>query len=123
MPQENPITVSEAISRLGQLAIRGRGDLKLMVPFNPGFATLGPSPATPIVNFSSGFDWDNGRLFLNTVQPLGPAGEELIQLREQLHRAHEALALVQTLAKDKRLNAEEKLGDVKRILAKYRAGE
>jgi hypothetical protein len=60
----------------------------VLLPFDPGHATLGGTPAQPIVRASAGFDWDANRCLLGTPTRLGLTDPEL---RKQLSRQTNAI--------------------------------
>lgn len=87
LPEPTPVTVDAAWEALSALRADGRGDWILAVRYDPGRDTMGPLPAKPVTGLFNGFDWDDGKVLLTTATPLGPGGEELIRLREQLRKA------------------------------------
>ncbi|EDY2029981.1 hypothetical protein GTB64_004423 [Salmonella enterica] len=66
-----PLTVDQLVKGLTRVSeSRAREITRIAVPVECIHATLGPRPTVQIVDFSNGFDWDRGTLFLHPSQPL-----------------------------------------------------
>ncbi|EIP9221040.1 hypothetical protein LT875_002487 [Salmonella enterica] len=72
--------------------------VRVAIPVELPTATIGASPAVPVVNVSTGFDWDDGTLFIHPQQPLTPLSaddlEEIRKCRKEgqnwaMYKAHE----------------------------------
>ncbi len=101
------LTVNQVIEQLPRIA-KQHGDNILVVGYDPGRITLGGSPYTPVTGLSIGFDWNHGKVFLQTEKKLGLAGDELEQLRNQINTAHESLYHVRRILDDKQLSDTQK---------------
>lgn len=71
------MTVEQLYQALGAIVAAGRGGESVLIPYDPGFATLGGQPAVEIEQVSNGFDWDNGKHFLVPSKRLGTPDAEL----------------------------------------------
>lgn len=61
-----PLSSTALAAALGRAELRG---LEIFVPVvNPG--TVGGSPCAAVTEVFAGFDWDSGKCFLKTEQPL-----------------------------------------------------
>ena len=110
-PNDNGLTVDQAIAMLTSISQRGGGDTPLRLVYDPGQDTVGPTPSAPVTGLYNGIDWDKG-VMLSTTPKLGLAGPELAILREKVHQMGERLSWVRMQLNDKRLTDEQKLQEI-----------
>lgn len=89
-----PLTLSQALVRLQQIAARTRHDPLLGVPFDPGQVTVGPAPVRRVTLIGPGTDWDRQTLFLYPDQPLAAPTDDLARLRADLGAALETIGMI-----------------------------
>lgn len=85
------ITVNEAIEKLQAVANAGQGEHLLVVPYEPGRVVMGARAVQPVVHIGVGFDWDSGKVMLQTEEKLGPADERLKQIEARSTEVAETL--------------------------------
>jgi hypothetical protein len=88
------ITVEQAVERLSKIAERARGPLKLGVPYNPGFPTMGPSPVKRVISIHEGFDWNKGTVFLDLGERLFATGPDQEKLQQSIKTASDAIGWI-----------------------------
>jgi len=103
------LSVEMLMAALLDVVARGHGHLPVEVPYNPGVAHVGGTPAKGIRGVSLGFDWDHGRVFVHTTEPLG-ANDERFQA---LGKRADELAFKQYRARSILTNAA--LSDTERV--------
>ncbi|WP_227461632.1 hypothetical protein [Cupriavidus pauculus] len=87
--------LAEAIERLERIHAHDRRDSILVVPFNPGFVTVGGRPHKPVKSINPGFDWDSGKVFLELEGGVLMApSEDIEKLRGHVRRYTEALGRI-----------------------------
>lgn len=69
MSDEKALTVREAAGILQRLIDHGHADNTLVIHIQKS-GVMGPSPSVAIKGFSSGFDWDSGKVFARVSEPL-----------------------------------------------------
>ena len=87
-PAPQALTIDELRARLDAISAQGGGHLKVVLPFDPGHATMGGKPTQPITAAHVGFDWDAGKVLLDTPARLGVIDAEL---RKKLSRLENAV--------------------------------
>lgn len=110
------LTVDQLADLLTLPSGRQGGDWKVVVQRETRAAVIGGHPTIGITGASYGFDWDAGKLFLETEMPIQAAGEEFEKERRHLRELHEALGFLWLTMRDKRLDGPSKLRAVQRIL-------
>lgn len=59
--------VKDLIDRLQQMR---DPEAEVVIHIDPGYGTVGPSPTAPVIGVSGGFDWDSGKVFIDTKEKL-----------------------------------------------------
>lgn len=77
------LTVDQLRARLDEVSAAGHGDCPVLLPYDPGHATIGSRPTQPVTGLSVGFDWDNGKVMLDVPARVGVVD---IELRSRLDR-------------------------------------
>jgi hypothetical protein len=111
------LTVDAAIAALTRISNHRQGASLLVVGYQPGAATVGCTPATPVTCVSAGFDWDNGRVFMATGQPLGIAGPELVALKKTSADQAQTLFDVEAIMTNAKLTPARKLAAIALVMA------
>ncbi|RKP44766.1 hypothetical protein [Pararobbsia silviterrae] len=115
------MSVAEASERLAAIAARARArrETRLVVPFDPGFASVGGTPAKNVVSIHEGFDWDAGKVFIEVGTPrLFAPTDAQERLRKTLERAQNTIACI-GFALRSRASADGKLRIVKHHFDEY----
>jgi hypothetical protein len=115
---EDGMTVEQAVERLQVLASRSRRVQRLCVPYDPGFMTVGGTPAKLVRAIYPGIDWDASKMFVDLGERLKAPSDEQEKLRQELHRATNALGFV-ALALSSALPADAKLKAIKQTMDGY----
>lgn len=111
------ITVAQAQELLERIinSSPGAANFKLHVPFVNSVATIGGSPCVGVSQISAGFDWDMGKVFIHSHEPLGEPidlsksrSRELEGLRSELHW------WIPRIIENENLSAEQKLEQIKK---------
>jgi hypothetical protein len=88
------------------------------IRWDPGHATVGSHPAVTVTHVQMGFDWDQGRIFLGTSEPIGKISAPL---RRVLRGQENTLGRLHLAAnRDKEL-PEITLKKLRQILDHHRA--
>lgn len=79
---EPELTLDDLIEQATQHRQHLPGGTRIEIPWDPGYPSLGGRAAVGTRCLSAGFDWDQGRLFLQPLQPVGKVfNEQQLQLR------------------------------------------
>jgi hypothetical protein len=105
---------------LTRLPSRRPEEHRLVVPYDPGHSTVGGHPCVPVVAIHFGFDWDNGKVFIQPEKNLGIVGPDLEALRAQTHEVHETMAWIMMALRNKRLDPASKVRAIRSHLNEYR---
>lgn len=78
--------LSAALEALRQLSQQAPANATLRVcVFSPG--SIGPAPTCEITDISSGFDWDSGKILIDTEEPLTRLSpEDVADIRKSVSR-------------------------------------
>lgn len=78
--------LSVALEALRQLSQQAPANATLQVcVFSPG--SIGPAPTCEITDISSGFDWDSGKILIDTQEPLTRLSpEDVADIRKSVSR-------------------------------------
>lgn len=109
------LTVEQALHIMQRIAAM-RADSHLVVPFEPGHATVGGAPCVRVTQITSGFDWNAGKVFLATEKPLGICGADLARHRVRTDAAYEAITWIKMTLNDKRTNDDFKVREISRCV-------
>lgn len=84
--QDKPIalTVDQLRARLDEISASGHGDCPVLLPYDPGYATIGSRPTQPLTGLSVGFDWDHGKVHLDVPARVGVVDRELRSRADRL---------------------------------------
>lgn len=106
----NKMTVSELKNLLDQLIANGHGDDAVAIPYTPVQASMGSRAAVFVTNASVGFDWDNGRVFLQPSQEIGlPMAAILEHTKQTERKMGKILMLTRYLGRDTNIPLEEQI--------------
>lgn len=61
-------------------------EAEVVIHVDPGFGTVGPLPTVEVNGASSGFDWDSGKVFINTKEKLYTNIEEVSKEARKLQK-------------------------------------
>lgn len=78
-----PLSIVALMQGLQRLAeTRGERIKRIALPVERPVCSLGPTPSVAVVDYSLGFDWDSGTLFLTPEQALTPlTADELEEIK------------------------------------------
>lgn len=93
--QNTPLTVDELRNLLDNLSAAGHGNSQVVIPYNPGHATVGGRPTAAVTGGSNGIDWDNGKVFLHPSRELGAPTTDLL---EQVQKSQQQLGRILLLS-------------------------
>jgi hypothetical protein len=114
-PQEPGLTVDELCAQLTEISQAGGGTQKAYVPYKPGTPTIGPSAAMPVVKAATGFDWNRGRVFIQTAKILGDDDDSLERLRKKAQQLSNKHYLAQRVLKNDALTDSERVQALRKL--------
>jgi hypothetical protein len=92
------INASNFTTRLGHVLelwnSRERDSLEVVIPVKKLHATIGGTPNVSVISINSGFDWDNGKLFITPEKPVmlvedyDMASETIRKLQKEVGNLH-----------------------------------
>lgn len=99
MTDKTPITVADflrhyGITEIPERAGRRAGETKLVVRRHALGGGIGATPIFNVVGLYNGFDWDDGKLFLDLDFPVHAAGDEFERERAMSREMSETLGFI-----------------------------
>ena len=116
---KKPITVGEFMKRCeqrGRPAYRDYGETELVVRRHQLSGGMGGQPVFHVVGLYDGFDWDDGKLFLELDFPVQAADAEFERERSVSRELSETIGFLYLALTHKHATAEQKLDAVVRTL-------
>ena len=74
---QTPLTVNELRKHLDEIAQNGGGDCPVMLPYDPGYATLGSRAMLPLLAVDKGFDWEANKVLLRLSERVSAQDKKL----------------------------------------------
>lgn len=112
--------VEAALEQLHRLSAGAHAPLKLVLPYESGFAMAGARPFKPVIGFHAGFDWDYGKIFVDVGVQMRAPSVELDQEAATLARAVGALGEIGLVLRNTRLTNEQKLRSIDAKISGFR---
>ena len=113
------MTVKQVSEVFDQLKHDGRSAAKVYLVVDRGFPSIGSRHMTGITGIRVGFDWENGKIILETDEPLSVADEKLRELRRKVEVTNSALYGVRSILNKPELSDETKLAMLKKQIALF----
>ena len=118
MPKETSpaLTVDQLRERLDEISQAGGGASPVLLPYDPGHATIGGSPTRPLTGVNVGFDWDQGKVLLAIPERVGIIDAELRKRADRVDNALGRLLLaINRLDPDGNFSLEDQVNQLKEM--------
>lgn len=111
------MNVNQLIEFLVDLQARGHGENSVVLPVHTLSPTIGGRKSVGVHGGELGFDWDMGKVFLNTSEPLSLHETKMQQAyRKMEHRAGMLHVGLSRILKNPALSADDKINQLNQML-------
>lgn len=123
MTRKSPLTVRQLRDKLQEYIVRSSrdgGEDELVIRSHHLHGSIGGLPCIAVTGMYIGFDWDMGKVFLETETPVRSAGEAF--RREQWYARHMAdeLGHIWLILRNRDLDDHGKIKAIQRMLQRSR---